>query len=95
MCGPQAKAIPQCAIAHFGSSRAASWNEAMAAPWLKPCRNASPWLKYCCASAEFVVTFREYEPSPSKNGPARLFVSVFFFPGHGPASILPLRHLYF
>ena len=27
-CGPHASAIPQCAIAHFGSSRAASWNEA-------------------------------------------------------------------
>jgi len=68
MCGPHAKAVPQCAIAHFGSSRAASWNEAMAAPWLNPCRNASPCLKYRCASAEVVVTFREYEPSPPKNG---------------------------
>ena len=27
MCGPHARAIPQWAIAHFGSSRAASWNE--------------------------------------------------------------------
>ena len=32
MCGPLASAIPQCAIAHVGSCRAASWNDRIAAP---------------------------------------------------------------
>jgi hypothetical protein len=36
MCGPCASAIAQCAIAHSGSSLAASWKDRSAALWLNP-----------------------------------------------------------
>src|SRR5437763_724170 len=64
--------MPQCAIAQPASRRAASSNERIASPWLKPWRNASPWLKYVRASGESVVTARLYEPNPSNigSGPA-------------------------
>ena len=45
MCGPQASATPQCAMAHAGSSRAASWNERIAIAVIEPKEKVEPLVE--------------------------------------------------
>src|SRR6476659_8868528 len=56
--GPSTRAWPQYAIAHEGSSRAASANARPASGWLKPYARFKPWLMNCCARTDFVVTLK-------------------------------------
>ena len=56
MLAPYANAIPQWAIAQFGSSRADSWKDRIASGWLNAKQSIRPWSKYCCASFDDVVT---------------------------------------